>query len=130
MFNTKLLRTTLMQMITGALSGAGVIGFDVSHAINKKGSNRYVVFGLQDLPAMDERNQMDLEINVVGPMSDSDTVEAASDVIIGALDRAFQLTDDVAFYLYKSTRNRVDGSDPHTVRYRCNFDLYLYERNE
>lgn len=130
MFNTKQFRADVRGLITEALNTANVSGFPVVYAIDKNNADRFVVFSTQDLPSMDERNQLELEINVVAPMSEQDTAEQATDVIIRKLDRHVHFTDDTGFYIYKSTRNRVDGSDPHTVRFRCTFDVYLYERNE
>lgn len=123
MFNTKELRTELRKLIAEAAPE-----YPVCFWVEKKGESRFTVCSLQDLPSFDERNQIELEVNVVGPMSDEESTEAATDAIIRALDHQVVLCEQFGAYLYKNTRNRVDGSDPHTVRYRATFDLYLYER--
>lgn len=127
MFNSKALRASVRSKILTAIAGAP---FDVVFGIKKKRADRYVVFTADTVTNMDGRDQLDLEVNVVAPMSDEDAAEAAADAIIGGLDRSVAIEDGFAYYIYKSTRNRVEGSDPHTVRYRCTFDLYVYERTE
>lgn len=129
MYNTKELRASLRGLIQEGMNNAGITGFEVAYGLDKKGSARFVVFDLSDLPSMDERSQSDLELNAVGPASDSDTVEALTDAIIAQLDCAVVHTEHFSYYLYKSTRNRVDDSDPHNARIRFTFDLYIYERN-
>lgn len=128
MYDSEKLSEKIRPLIADGLTAASIHGFPVVDSIEKTGAARYVVFSTEDLPSMDNRNQLELEINVIGPMSEAVSVRAATDAIIGALDRAVVMDETVGFYLYKSTRNRVDGSDPHVCRYRCTFDLYLYER--
>ena len=125
MYNQKALRTELYTVITRAVSAFNV---PVSYAVNKDSPARYVVFDLQDLISYDERNGIELEVDIVGPASEIDVAEDISTAIIQALDHRVVIADAIGFYAFRSTRNRVDGSDPHTVRFRITFDLYLYER--
>lgn len=129
MYNTKELRASLRGLIQDGMNKAGISNYELAYGLDKKGSARFIVFEISDLASMDERNQSDLEINAVGPTSESDTIEALSDAITAVLDYAVVHTDNFSYYLYKSTRNRVEDSDPHTARIRFTFDLYIYERN-
>lgn len=103
--------------------------FEVVHSGEYSRKPRVIDFSFRDLPDADCRWHSELEINVYGPASDSDAMEAASAQIIGGLDGSFSLLKNFAYYLYRENRNRIDGGDGHTVRYRCTFDLYLYERS-
>lgn len=129
MYKTKELRTSLRGLILKAIENTGVSGYGVTHSLNKKGDARFIEFELSDLPSMDERYQSDLEINVIGPASESDNVEALTDAITAGLDCAVVHTERFSYYLYKATRNWVTDGDPHTARIRITFDLYIYERN-
>lgn len=130
MFDSKQFREDVRQLISAALNSSGFPDMPVVYAIETTGADRYVVFVAQDLPAFDGRNQIELEVNVVAPMNKQDSAEKVADVIAEALDRNVCFSGEAAFYVYKSTRNRVDGNDPHTVRFRCTFDVYLYERTD
>ena len=128
MYNTKNLRRYLTALISDALEADGATGWPVCNGCDSSGARRVVLFQTYDLSSLDERERINLEINVIGPQSDMDSIEAATDAIL-KLDRYVSQQEDCIFYLYKSTRNRIDGGDGHTVRYRCTFDLYLYERS-
>ncbi len=128
MYNTRNLRSYLLALISEAMEAEGIVGFSVVSGSEHSGARKYVVFQTYDLSSLDERERIDLEINVIGPQSDNDSIEAATDAIL-KLDRRVCQQKDCLFYLHKSTRNRIDGGDGHTVRYRCTFDLYLYERS-
>lgn len=128
MYNTESLRESLAGLMSEALTSAGINGYPINFGCDATGADRYMVFSLQDLPPMDERNQIELEINVVAPQSDNDEAEKVTDTIMGALDKSVNFSPGFFFYIYRNTRNRVDGSDMHTVRIRCTFDIYLYER--
>lgn len=126
MYNPKNLRASVRSLI---LDAAGVYnGLQVCYGSDRANSERYIVFDLERLPEMDGRQQMDLELNIVGPASQMDEIELLALSVFERLDGRFTVEGEFAFYLYKSTFNRVDG-DAHIARYRVNFDLYLYERS-
>lgn len=122
----KKLREAIRSQISACVEA--VNAFEIVHAGEYSEKPRVIDFDLRDFPEEDCRKHSELEINVYGPASNSDTVEATSAQILDGLDGSFCLLANFAFYIYKENRNRIDGGDGHTVRYRCTFDLYLYER--
>jgi len=127
MIDTKDLRSAVYSLISAALSNQGITGFSVAYGKEKTGASKYCVFILDALAAQDDKTPYELEINCVGPDSAETAVETAADAITATFDCCVQHKTNFSFYSYKNTRNTVDGSDPHTVRVRMTFDLYLYD---
>ena len=128
MYSSKKLRTEVRAMLQEALQASKISNFLVVSNIDKAGYDRFIQFFISHLATIDERESISLEVNVICPMSESDTGEYIADVFYDSIDRRVISTEAFSFCVYKDTRNRIDGTDPHTYRERLTYSIYLYER--
>lgn len=126
MIDDKKLRESLCGLIGSA---AQANDFEIIHATLYSAKPRVIDYIYRNLPPNGDQEHYELEINVYGPASDSDTVEAVSARISSGLHGVFQLEQEFAYYMYKENRNQLSNGDGHSARYRLTFDMYLYERS-
>lgn len=123
------LRTEIQKILTACVTVNGTQTEKVYfQQAEKERPCKYLVYTFDTVLREDEREMLELEVNVMDYGTDTSAAETLADAIQAAFDKNVVITDDIAVYFYIDRRNNPVEEDRNIIRRRLTFTTYLYER--